>query len=380
MRLSLGGCRGRGTVCAAAPRFAASPLGDLWRISSGNIRSMRRGRGCGSSIGICIREGSGCGRMRAEYLVRRHKEPGEVYHERLGRVFYQNYIGSIIDWYAATLMRREPGLAIEGRDAGAKAFYGLLAENANLRGTRLSEFFRQRFIDALVCGASYVVVDFPRADQAAQNRAEEDAMGRSRAYLVDYGADEVINWDYDPRGGLDWAVIRTSWLRQAKVKDAKAERETRWMYYDRENFQIFRRSGRERADRTGGRRAARAGGLRQVPVFECDDLGGVVADEQGGAAAARTLQQIERAFVGADDGAVRDAGGVLGPGVEPDRGGVLLHPTWAGGPVRVDGAGGEGLPDRGGQPEPVERRDLPGVLPDEPGGRSGAAGARASRR
>ena len=56
----------------------------------------------------------------SEYLVRRHKEPGEVYQERLSRVFYENYIGSIIDWYAATLMRREPMLQFEGNDGGAQ--------------------------------------------------------------------------------------------------------------------------------------------------------------------------------------------------------------------------------------------------------------------
>jgi len=49
----------------------------------------------------------------AEYLVRRHKEPAEVYQERLSRVFYENYIGSIVDWYAATLMRREPVMLFE---------------------------------------------------------------------------------------------------------------------------------------------------------------------------------------------------------------------------------------------------------------------------
>jgi len=52
----------------------------------------------------------------SEYLVRRHKEPGEIYQERLSRVFYENYIGSIVDWYAATLMRREPVLLMEGSD------------------------------------------------------------------------------------------------------------------------------------------------------------------------------------------------------------------------------------------------------------------------
>src|SRR5690348_10261034 len=44
----------------------------------------------------------------AEYLMRRDKEPQTVYEQRLSSVFYENYIGSIVDWYAATLMRREP--------------------------------------------------------------------------------------------------------------------------------------------------------------------------------------------------------------------------------------------------------------------------------
>jgi hypothetical protein len=35
-------------------------------------------------------------------------------------VFYENYIGSIIDWYAATLMRREAALVFDGSDEAAK--------------------------------------------------------------------------------------------------------------------------------------------------------------------------------------------------------------------------------------------------------------------
>ena len=49
----------------------------------------------------------------AHYLVRRQKEALDVYGERLSRVFYENYVGSIIDWYAATLFRREPLLFVE---------------------------------------------------------------------------------------------------------------------------------------------------------------------------------------------------------------------------------------------------------------------------
>ena len=37
-----------------------------------------------------------------------------MYVERSSRVFYENYTGSIIDWYAATLMTREPLLQFDG--------------------------------------------------------------------------------------------------------------------------------------------------------------------------------------------------------------------------------------------------------------------------
>lgn len=156
-------------------------------------------------------------RNAADYLVRRHQEPAEIYGERLSRVFYENYIGSIVDWYAATLMRREPALLFEGTDPAATTFYSVFAEDCDLKGTTLPEFFRQQFIQTLVNGRSFTVVDFPRVSEAALTRAEEDASGRSRAYLVDYSAEEVINWNYDLRGGLDWVVIRTSCLQQSRV-------------------------------------------------------------------------------------------------------------------------------------------------------------------
>ena len=103
-----------------------------------------------------------------DYLVRRQREPGEVYAERLSRVFYENYIGSIVDWYAATLFRREPVLTFSGN----KQFLGELVEDVDRRGTSLADFFRQQFVDSLVSGTSYVLVDFPRATGSAGNRAE----------------------------------------------------------------------------------------------------------------------------------------------------------------------------------------------------------------
>jgi hypothetical protein len=178
-----------------------------------------------------------------DYLVRRQREPGDVYGERLNRVFYENYIGSIVDWYAATLFRREPVLAFEGSNEAGKQFFAALVEDADRKGTALSDFFRQQFIEALVTGASYVLVDFPRMGGKAASRAEEDASGASRAYLVAFGPEDLINWSRDEQGNFEWVVLRTKSLKKARIEDAEWTVETRWRYYDKESFRVFQKLG-----------------------------------------------------------------------------------------------------------------------------------------
>jgi len=205
----------------------------------------------------------------SEYLVRRQKELIEVYQERLARVFYENYLGSIVDWYTATLVRREPILEFEGTNERAKDFFAGFVQNCDLRGTTLTQFFKQQITEALVCGKSYVVVDFPRADSPALTRADEDASGRSRAYLVAYNADELINWSHDQGGELEWVVIRTSLLKQDNVKTLGWKRETRWIYYDREKFEIYERTGADQKTIELVDQGSHGfAGIRRVPVFE----------------------------------------------------------------------------------------------------------------
>jgi hypothetical protein len=175
------------------------------------------------------------------YLVRRQKEPGDVYAERLSRSFYENYVGSIVDWYTATLFRREPVLTMEGTNERARHFFSEFIEDCDLKGTNLAECFRRQFVEALVCGKSYVLIDFPRLSQPAETRAEEDERGASRAYLVSYSADELINWSYDDRGHYHWIVLRTSSLKKNRIEDSGWAKQTRWVYYDKERYRIYER-------------------------------------------------------------------------------------------------------------------------------------------
>jgi len=60
------------------------------------------------------------------------------------------------------LFRQEPVLTFEGPNEAAKRFFCNLVEDIDQKGTQLADFFRRQFIDALITGASYTLVDFPR--------------------------------------------------------------------------------------------------------------------------------------------------------------------------------------------------------------------------
>ncbi len=180
-----------------------------------------------------------------EYLLRRQKEPLDVYSERLQRAFYQNYVGSIVDWYASTLFRREPSVQFQGFLEAGDKFFPAFLDDCDRKGTRLATFFRQCFTDVLVAGRTHILIDFPRAATTPTNRAEEDAVGLSRAYLVQYQAENLINWSLDEHGEYEWIVLRQKIRRQPNVNSPDLVEETYWRYYDRSGFQIYRRFERE---------------------------------------------------------------------------------------------------------------------------------------
>ena len=175
------------------------------------------------------------------YLLRRQKEGLDIYNERLLRVFYENYIGSIVDWYSLTLFRREPSLHFEGDLETSREFFSKFADDCDRRGTKLSNFFRRALTEALVVGRAHILIDFPRAESVPANRAEEDLAGLSRAFLVLYQAEELINWSRDESGEYEWVVIRHKVRRQPDANSIEVLDETYWYYYDRTDYKIYKR-------------------------------------------------------------------------------------------------------------------------------------------
>jgi hypothetical protein len=205
------------------------------------------------------------------YLIQRQREPRDVYGERLARAFYENYVGSIVDWYASTVFRREPMLTFDGENEAGKQFFGEFVEDVDRRGTPLADFFRRQFADVLVTGTSYALVDFPRLERKPENRAQEEALGASRAYLVEYGAESLINWSRDDSGNYEWVVLRTTAIKKDRVEDADWREERRWAYYDKQSYRIYVQeitggeSGPVKVVASGTHALAKQ---NQVPLFE----------------------------------------------------------------------------------------------------------------
>lgn len=175
------------------------------------------------------------------YLMRRQKEPNDVYAERLSRAFYENYLGSCIDWYAATVFRSRPAMEFRTADERARAFYGSFVEDCDCRGASLLDTVREVFIRTLAFGESYVLIDFPKVQGEAQTRADEDALGKSRGYLVPFSPLDLRNWKTDARGGFEWVLLKTEQSFQEGFDRPEMVKEERWTYYDKTHYRVYAR-------------------------------------------------------------------------------------------------------------------------------------------
>lgn len=144
----------------------------------------------------------------SKYLYRRHREPNEVYQERLNRSYYENHIGSIIDWYASTLFHREPIITAEASLESTRRYFYSFLNNCDAKRTSLSSFMRSRMIEALVFGKTYVQIDFPASSYRAKSRSEEVQLGLDCGYLIAHHPLDVINWSKDDSGNINLLVIR----------------------------------------------------------------------------------------------------------------------------------------------------------------------------
>lgn len=180
-----------------------------------------------------------------KYLYRRHREPNEIYQERLSRAFYENHIGSIIDWYASTLFHREPIITAESPFESVRKYFYSFVHNCDGKNTSLTNFMRSRMIETLVYGKAYIQLEFPTSSYKAKSRSEEVQLGLDCGYMVSHHPLDVINWSHDEKGNLNLIVIRNHGEDNANSRSRKAQTETFLVYTPEEYLKVEKAIGSE---------------------------------------------------------------------------------------------------------------------------------------
>ncbi len=213
---------------------------------------------------------SGGALMKAKastYLYRRHREPPEIYQERVSRAFYENYLGSIIDWYASTLFRREPILTVEDTGLKSSKFYFEFFNDCDKNSSSITDFMRRRFIDALIFGKTFTALEFPKREKSFTTRLEEERSGADRGYLTAIDPNDVVNWNYGSEGKLKLIVVR---LRSDKPgTEAWLESEAgRYLIYTETEYLIVEKNGEDQTIRVVERGDHCCAQENRLPVFD----------------------------------------------------------------------------------------------------------------
>lgn len=203
----------------------------------------------------CLYYGGESMKRNAElFLARRQKEPLEVYRERIASAYYENYIGSIIDWYVSAAFRREPVVFTHEAGDRAKRIVSQFLDNCDQRGTSLTDFFRTVVRDAMVFGEAHLIVDFPAPEDAGGGQAR----GRGdQAYLVNCAPEQIVEWGVDELGEPEYAKVAVR-AESAGREIGAGETADRYYEYTRDGMRVL-------DVRTDGGGSARAETVREGP-------------------------------------------------------------------------------------------------------------------
>ena len=176
----------------------------------------------------------------ARYLPKNEREPAAVYQRRSQQAAdeYINYSGPIANYFAAWLFTSKPVIKTDPEQVDP--FYAEFKEDCDGKGTDLDDFFRDRFVDAIIDCAAYWRVEFPAAPPEgadAMTLADWRGAGLGRAVLVPMPASSIINWKRDAQGFV-WLIEYTK-AEELEEPDDEVETVT-------ETWTIWRRDGEHR--------------------------------------------------------------------------------------------------------------------------------------
>lgn len=180
------------------------------------------------------------------FLPQRPAEHEVRYSLRKQEAVYRNYLGPIIDYFAALLFTGSPVIAAKS-EAGEPVlepgdFYTELREDCTRNGTDVDAFFKDRLTRAMVDGRSWFLVNQPshgEADIGALSKADFEKAKLGDAWLSAVDAADVYDWEEDETGKLEWAIVHRSESRRRAVSESRGKITESWLFLTPEATETY---------------------------------------------------------------------------------------------------------------------------------------------
>lgn len=195
--------------------------------------------------GVAIKKS--CDRL----LKRRPREDGDVFVARKERFTYQNILGTALGWYVAAMFKASPEMFFKDKggkavDEKASSFYSDFLENCDGNGTTYVDFFRKVFSCLLTYGCAWVLTDLKALmpdEKAPETLEEQRVRGLLDPHVMLYSPLNVLNWQSDPSGALEWVVVKVTEVKQEFLQKPRVV--DTWYYFDRETYRVYQDSRKE---------------------------------------------------------------------------------------------------------------------------------------
>ena len=169
-------------------------------------------------------------------------EAPDTYALRKRQAAYRSYVGPIADFFAAQLFSSpfHVRAGVDGRTEAPDLFYAELREDVDNAGTDMSTAMKARFLTALTKGVAWCVAELPdRQGVDPESLAEWNKRNLGRVRVLPLEPDDVLDWEVDSAGQLEWVITHSKQLRRDDPRQARTLVTETWKLYDAANVETF---------------------------------------------------------------------------------------------------------------------------------------------
>ncbi len=179
-----------------------------------------------------------------KFLPKYHREPSSTYEGRKKHAEYRNYLGSVIKYFSDALFTSKPSAeALSGGKPVVELddYWAELKEDCTGSGLDLDGFFKQRMIEAMVKGKSWVAVCQPNDGLGkAKSLLEHESRKLGDCYLRELEYDSVYDWELDDKNNLEWVICHDIKVVRKSISTKRDWVIETWTEYTKDNINTYR--------------------------------------------------------------------------------------------------------------------------------------------